>query len=196
MTADVYSGDVVTLTALLVGRRFELASGGDHSDRRLVEGISGPRRAEHRVLGPQDAAIHRPDALQLSGRSGGPRGVMMKRSNTWDGTWTANPQFTINPTTRSERPRTARTSIARASCRTSGNTSGCRRSTIIRTDSLYPTFMYSRDAAHWSFPDPYQPIIDLSAHGQNRQTTSAWRSRNLVDRQGRLAVHLLLVLSR
>ena len=74
-----------------------------------------------------------------------------------------------------------------------GNMSVCRRCTIIQAeaaDLVYPTFMYSRDGANWSFDDPYHSIIDLSAHGQTAETFGqAYPQTTMVERDGLLYIY-------
>ncbi len=123
----------------------------------------------------------------------GRRGVYMKQSDTWDGTWTGERQFILDP----------------ADVVPPGGTPFDIYSSCIQTyhgqyiglpslyfhpdggsGPIYPTFMYSRDGEDFSFDDPYHPIIDLSAHGQNEQTCGmAFSGTTMVERNGLLHIY-------
>lgn len=101
------------------------------------------------------------------------RGVMTKRSDTFDTNWTAEREFTIDP---GAIPQFAANSTNKADIYYSsvvpykgqyiGLPSMYYHPTSQADGPVYPTFMYSRDGLNWSFEDPYKPIIDLNAHGQ------------------------------
>ena len=130
------------------------------------------------------------------GGYGGRRGVYMKQSSTWDGTWTGSRQFILDPANNIPAGSTNYFDIYTPGVQQyygqyvglptiyhhpgSWSTSG----------AVYPSFMYSRDGANWSIPDAYQPIIDLSAHGQNESNFGqAYTATSMVDRNGQLYIY-------
>jgi len=188
MTATIYDNNVVTLAAYSSadGLTWRRAGTIQTADGRRIR---SPRRGEHRVLGPQDPKIHGPDALLVS--QADQRARRHDEAEQYLG-WNLvgrSRSTRSTPTTAFGTAAKHRTSIARASCRTSGKL-GLPSNSIIRTTRSNPSFMYSRDAAHWSFPDPNKPVIDLSAHGRNRDDFGmAYSASSLIDKDGWLYIY-------
>jgi hypothetical protein len=189
MTADVYNGDVVTLTAYSSADGLNWRQAGTIQTADWSKGF--------RALDAENTAFWDPTTQKYMAQmrynypvAGGPRGVMMKLNNTWDGTWSADPQFTINPDdafgTAAGRPDIYCPDVVPYF----GQYVGLPAMYYHTNDSLYPTFMYSRDAAHWSFPDYNKPVIDLGAHGRNQDNFGmAYPANSLIDKDGWLYIY-------
>lgn len=131
------------------------------------------------------------------GGYGGRRGVYMKQSSTWDGTWTGARQFILDPINNIPAGSTNYYDIYTPAIQQyhgqyvalpsiyhhpgSWSTSG----------AVYPSFMYSRDGIDWSIPDAYHSIVDLSVHGKNESnfTDAAYTATTMVESDGQLFIY-------
>lgn len=130
------------------------------------------------------------------GGFGGRRGVYMKQSSTWDGTWTSSRQFVLDPGAFIPAGSTNYFDIY---------TPGIQQyhgqyvalpaiyhhpGSWGASGSVYPSFMYSRDGTNWSIPDAYHSMIDLSAHGQNASNFGqAYTATSMVEKNGQLNIY-------
>ena len=127
------------------------------------------------------------------------RGVYLKRSPTWggtNGTWTSSREFILDPINvpnigpGTNKPDIYVSSIVPYHGQYIGMPSMYYHPAGQSDGPLFPTFMYSRDGANWSFEDPYHSLIDLSAHGQNDQNFGmACVMTSLPERDGDLYIY-------
>ena len=124
----------------------------------------------------------------------------MKQSSSWDGTWTGSRQFILDPSNLIPAGSTNYFDIYTPGVQMYyGQYVGLptiyhHPGSWSNSGAVYPSFMYSRDGTNWSIPDAYHPIIDLSAHSQNRVELRPGIYRNLDGRSQRPVVHLLFLL--
>ncbi len=121
------------------------------------------------------------------------RGVYMKQSDTWGGTWTGARQFILDP--KNVIPAGGTPFDIYSPCVQLYHGQYVGLPAIYYhpgggSGPVYPTLMYSRDGTHFSFEDPYHPMIDLSAHGQNQQNFGqAYPGTTMVERDGLLYIY-------
>ena len=122
------------------------------------------------------------------GAPGVGRGVYAKRADVWAGTWPGPREFTINPHTH---PQSIPQLYTPGVLPYHGQYIGLPAAFYQETNgSLYPVFMYSRDSKNWHFEGPYDPVIDLAAHGQDINTFGvAYPATSLVERDGELWIY-------
>jgi hypothetical protein len=127
----------------------------------------------------------------------GRRGVYMKQSASWDGTWSGSRQFILDPASLIPAGSTNYFDIYTPAVQTyhgqyvalpaiyhhpgSWSTSG----------AVYPSFMYSRDGTNWSMPDAYHSMIDLSAHGKTESDVNqgSYTTTSMVEHDGQLYIY-------
>ena len=133
------------------------------------------------------------------------RGLVVRRSNTFGTKWTGPLEPTIDPAKVSGiGPGSAKPDMYCSSALPYYGQYIGLPSMFYHVDSnpygngpLYPTFMYSRDSSHWTFEDPYHPIIDLRGHGNFPSDDSAAHSKfgqaymmtSLPERNGELYLY-------
>jgi hypothetical protein len=133
------------------------------------------------------------------------RGLVVRRSSTFDTKWTGPLESTIDPAKVSGiGPGPAKPDMYCSSALPYYGQYVGLPSMFYHVDSnpsgngpLYPTFMYSRDGSNWSFQDAYHPIIDLGGHGHFPSDDSAAHSNfgqaymmtSLPERNGELYLY-------
>jgi hypothetical protein len=131
------------------------------------------------VMDSQNTAFYDPKTNQyisyMRCRYPSGRGVMTKRSGTFDANWTGDREYTIDPgaipqiaANSTNKPDIYCSSVVPYKGQYIGLPTMYYHPTTQSDGPVYPTLMYSRDSSTWSFEDPYKPIINLSAHGQLR----------------------------
>lgn len=123
------------------------------------------------------------------------RGVAAKASKVWTGDWTTTGQATLDPKDvfgpGPHKPDFYIPGVVPYFGQYVGLPSTYYHPADQPDGPVYPTFMYSRNGKTWSFPSPYQPIIDLGAHGRNRQNfgQAYLGTPSLLDHEGWLYLY-------
>ena len=120
------------------------------------------------------------------------RGVSLKRSDNWEGSWPGPRELILDPQDvfgpGEHEPDIYTGGVSPYHGQYVGLPSlyfhpGQRNA----SGAIYPTFMYSRDGVDWQFEDYNQPLLDLSAHGQTvADFGMAFAANSLVEREDSL----------
>ena len=123
------------------------------------------------------------------------RGVMLRRSDTFDTTWDAELEFTLDPQDIAGVVSTNKPDIYHPDVYLYQGQYIGLPSMFYHPNggngAIYPTFMHSRNGTDWHFEDVYHPMIDLGAHGQNEQTFGMAypTTSSIINRDGNLYIY-------
>ena len=123
------------------------------------------------------------------------RGVSLKRSDNWEGSWPGPRELILDPQDvfgpGEHEPDIYTGAVSPYHGQYVGLPSlyfhpGQRNA----SGAIYPTFMYSRDGVEWQFEDYHQPLLDLSSHGQTADDFGmAFAANSLVERDDSLWIY-------